>query len=68
MHGQMSAQSSMHMRPGMPRGPTRNISGSPQATAHRPGEDLNYGATPQQRRPPEPSMQRRPAPAGYGKR
>lgn len=50
MRPQMSPQSSMQMRPGVPRGmaPTRNISASPQATVHRPGEDIygTYGRKP----------------------
>lgn len=50
MRPQMSPQSSMQMRPGVPRGmaPTRNISASPQATVHRPGEDVygTYGRKP----------------------
>lgn len=68
MRAQMAPQASMQMRRGMPRGmaPTRNISASPQATVHRPGEGL-YSAAPQSRRPPENSMQRRAAPPAYGK-
>ena len=50
MRPQMSPQSSMQIRPGVPRGmaPTRNISASPQATVHRPGEDIygTYGRKP----------------------
>ena len=70
MRPQMSAQPSMQMRPGMHRGmaPARNISASPQATVHRPGEESYYGTAPQQRRPPpDNGMQRRPAPPTYGK-
>lgn len=66
MHPQMAVQSSMQMRPVMPRGPTRNISISPQATVHRPGEESYYGAGPQQRRFPDNIMQKRPGPPVYG--
>ena len=67
MHPQMAAQSSMQMRPVMPRGPTRNISISPQATVHRLGEESrHYGAGPQQRRFPDNIMQKRPGPPVAG--
>ena len=56
MRAQMAPQASMQMRRGMPRGmaPTRTIAPAPQATVHP--------ARPQARRPPENSMQSRPAP------
>lgn len=68
MRTQLAPQASMQMRRGTPRGmaPTRNVSASPQATVHRPSEEV-YSAVPQSRRPPENSMQRRAAPPTYGK-
>ena len=63
MRGQLGPQASMQMRRGMPRGmaPTRNVGPSPQATVHRPGGEVVHPARPKARRPPESSMQRKPA-------
>lgn len=63
MRPQMAPQSSIQMRPGMQRPPTRNFSPSPQATViRRRGEELQQGAAPPQKKPSE--MGATPAVAG----